>query len=228
MKTFTIAASALLLSSAAALAQTDAATSEEPVEAPVAEADASQGAAETPVAETDAAASDQDAETPVADDATAKDGVDVTEDNAAAPAPGAVVVVAPVPAGGAEEGAISGEGAPLTLSDTFRADQVTGNSIYALREDVDATVWDDDGAVEDIQANYENIGSIDDLLLDSDGKLVGLLAEVGGFLGLGDKLVVLGLDEVRVVVAGDEAYYVTQAHREALENREPVDAAIWD
>lgn len=42
----------------------------------------------------------------------------------------------------------------------------------------------------------EEIGSINNLILDQDGRLVGLVVGVGGYLGLGEKEVALSWDQV--------------------------------
>jgi hypothetical protein len=44
----------------------------------------------------------------------------------------------------------------------------------------------------------EEIGEIDEVLVDSTGKPVAVAAEVGGFLGIGDKTVVIGLDQLQL------------------------------
>jgi hypothetical protein len=44
----------------------------------------------------------------------------------------------------------------------------------------------------------DEIGAIDEVLVDSTGQPVAVAAEVGGFLGIGDKTVVIGLDQLRL------------------------------
>ena len=44
--------------------------------------------------------------------------------------------------------------------------------------------------------NGEEIGDVDEVLVDASGQPVAISADVGGFLGLGDKDVVIGLDQV--------------------------------
>ena len=44
----------------------------------------------------------------------------------------------------------------------------------------------------------ENIGKINDLVFDSDGKIVGAVVSVGGFLGMGAKDVGVNWDELQV------------------------------
>ena len=44
--------------------------------------------------------------------------------------------------------------------------------------------------------NGEEIGDVDDVLVDASAKPVAISADVGGFLGLGEKEVVIGIDQV--------------------------------
>jgi len=51
-------------------------------------------------------------------------------------------------------------------------------------------------AMEIYGANGEEIGEVDDVLVDASAKPVAVSADVGGFLGVGEKGVVIGLDQV--------------------------------
>ena len=44
--------------------------------------------------------------------------------------------------------------------------------------------------------NGEEIGDVDDVLVDASAKPVAISADVGGFLGMGEKDVVIGIDQV--------------------------------
>ncbi|MDN2580676.1 PRC-barrel domain-containing protein [Aquibium sp. ELW1220] len=48
-------------------------------------------------------------------------------------------------------------------------------------------------------ANGEEIGEIDDVLGDAAGQPSAVTLEVGGFLGMGEREVVIGLDEIEVI-----------------------------
>jgi sporulation protein YlmC with PRC-barrel domain len=51
------------------------------------------------------------------------------------------------------------------------------------------------GAVYDVQ--NRNIGSVKDIVLDRDGKVAGVIVDVGTFLGAGGKYVAVGLNDFR-------------------------------
>lgn len=76
---------------------------------------------------------------------------------------------------------------------------------------------------------YDNIGSIEDVVLDSSGQMVGIVAEVGGFLDIGDKHVMLPVEDVRLVPVDDTEYaYVTRLTADQLMELPNVDEGFWD
>ena len=59
--------------------------------------------------------------------------------------------------------------------------------------------------------------------------MVGVVAEVGGFLDIGDKHVLIRMDDVRLSAVDDETYVlVTRKTEEELEQMEAVDEGWWD
>ena len=70
--------------------------------------------------------------------------------------------------------------------------------------------------VEDMDlknAAGDQIGEVDEVLTDASGQPVAIAVEVGGFLGVGDREVVLGLDQVKLVNDG----LVTSADKAMIE-----------
>ncbi len=49
-----------------------------------------------------------------------------------------------------------------------------------------------------VNAEGDTIGDIEEVLADAEGRIVAVTAEVGGFLGLGDKEVVVSLDHLEL------------------------------
>ncbi len=49
-------------------------------------------------------------------------------------------------------------------------------------------------------ANNENIGEVDDILIDRDGRIAALLVGVGGFLGIGEKNVAIPMQAFEIVM----------------------------
>ena len=71
----------------------------------------------------------------------------------------------------------------------------------------------------------ENVGEINDLIFGNDGKIVGVVIGVGGFLGIGEKDVLVSLDSIRMTKAdgSDTVQLVVDASKEALENAPSFD-----
>ena len=71
----------------------------------------------------------------------------------------------------------------------------------------------------------ENVGEINDLIFGNDGKIVGVVIGVGGFLGIGAKDVLVSLDSIRMTKAdgSDTVQLVVDASKEALENAPSFD-----
>ena len=63
----------------------------------------------------------------------------------------------------------------------------------------------------------EEIGEIERVLVDEDGRPAAVTAEVGGFLGVGEKTVVIGLDRLRLE-GEDEPDLATTYTREELQD----------
>lgn len=70
--------------------------------------------------------------------------------------------------------------------------------------------------------NNEEIGEIEDFVVDANGQITGAIIEVGGFLGLGEKEVLVPMDRLQIMTAGgaftDARVYIdsTEERLEAL------------
>jgi sporulation protein YlmC with PRC-barrel domain len=76
----------------------------------------------------------------------------------------------------------------------------------------------------------EELGSIEDTVIDPrSGEISYVVLSIGGFLGVGEKLVAVPWDQLRIVESDDEdgPYYVVDATRETLERREGLDDDDW-
>ena len=76
----------------------------------------------------------------------------------------------------------------------------------------------------------EEVGSIADLVMDPDQKLVGVVLSVGGFLGIGEKWVAVPVDQIDFPTADQPARLLAAVTEEQLKNapdfttRETVEA----
>ena len=66
----------------------------------------------------------------------------------------------------------------------------------------------------------ENVGEINDLVFGNDGKIVGVVIGVGGFLGIGEKDVLVSLESIRMTKqeGSDVTQLVVDASKETLDN----------
>lgn len=114
-------------------------------------------------------------------------------------------------------------------SDLIRTRDITGGTIYTMNESYDEGSWGTDTYYTDADAGWNDIGEIEDVILNRDGQMVGIVAEVGGFLDIGDKHVMLPVEDVKLVAVDDKSYsYVTRLSEEQLEELESVDEGWWN
>jgi len=77
-------------------------------------------------------------------------------------------------------------------------------------------------------ANDANVGEIGDILLSSDGKVDAYLVDVGGFLGMGEKEVAIGSDNLVFMTDNDgNKYLYTTFTKEQLDAAAAYDKASY-
>lgn len=118
----------------------------------------------------------------------------------------------------------------------IRSRDITAGPVYTTNEAYDEGSWGGDGdetwgwsGYDEVGADWNEIGEIEDIVLDRSGQLVGVVAEVGGFLGIGDKHVMLRVGDVDLVPVDDQSYsLITRYSEEELEEMPGVDEAWWE
>lgn len=119
------------------------------------------------------------------------------------------------------------------LSDRFiRAKNIIGADIYTQYMEYDETIWGNTDYYETLDTDWEEIGEVVDLVISRDGKIVGVIAEVGGWLDIGDAHVVINLADLKTVGGTVDDDYgdlslVTPLSEEQLESRQEVDSGWW-
>ena len=110
----------------------------------------------------------------------------------------------------------------------IRSRDMTGGNVYTMDAAADEG-WDSVRVHDQVAANWNTVGEIEDILLSRDGKVTGIVAEVGGFLDITDKHVMLSIDDVNLVAVDDTTYgYVTRKSEDELEELPGVDEAFWN
>lgn len=78
----------------------------------------------------------------------------------------------------------------------------------------------------------QSVGTVSDIIIDSDGKVVAVIVNVGGFLGLGETAVPIALRHLVITrVDADQLAIRTSLSREAIDQaarQEPVDSPLPD
>jgi hypothetical protein len=125
----------------------------------------------------------------------------------------------------------------MNMDDLIRTRDITGGPVYSIASNYDEARWMDMDDREYYSGtnyaygsdDYRQIGEIEDIVLDQSGQMVGLVAEVGGFLDIGDKHVMVEVGDLRLVPVDDTSYaYVTRLSEEQLEELPSVDEGFFD
>ena len=95
----------------------------------------------------------------------------------------------------------------------LRASELMGATVYVTDTEVAATT------VDAVPEEWENVANIDDFVLSPDGTIRGVLVDVGGFLGIGARQVMVNMDALNFVRQqdADGVYVVFMSTREELE-----------
>ncbi|UFZ03892.1 PRC-barrel domain-containing protein [Bradyrhizobium ontarionense] len=94
-------------------------------------------------------------------------------------------------------------GSLLLATAAFAAESTTTTTSTTTRADTTAASYKGDWrssklvGVKVYNNNNENVGSIDDLLVDKSGAVKGIVIGVGGFLGMGEHLVAVSFDQIK-------------------------------
>ncbi len=106
----------------------------------------------------------------------------------------------------------------------IRTRDITGGAVYAVDADGDMSDWDEGMTYDTVSEDWDNVGEIEDIVLNSDGSFRGIVAEVGGFLDIGDKHVLLEIDNAKFVPIDDGEYsVVTNMTKDQLMELEDID-----
>jgi sporulation protein YlmC with PRC-barrel domain len=76
--------------------------------------------------------------------------------------------------------------------------------------------------------NAENIGDVNDLIIDDNGAITQAVIGVGGFLGIGEKDVAVPFDDLQVVERDGDIRLIYSASKEQLENAQAFDRTAYD
>ena len=75
----------------------------------------------------------------------------------------------------------------------IRTRDITGGDVYTTNE-ADDEGWDADGYYDALGADWNEIGEIEEVLINASGEVVAVTVEAGGFLDIGDEEIVFTMD----------------------------------
>ena len=115
-----------------------------------------------------------------------------------------------------------------TSANLVKADDLEDGNVYSLETGIESGTWG--GATyTEVSPEWDDICDIEDLVLDSSGQLVAVVAEIGGFLDIGDRHVLLPVGDVRLVPNEEGRYsYVTRLSQQELEQLPQIEESFWD
>jgi sporulation protein YlmC with PRC-barrel domain len=155
------------------------------------------------------ASSDQ-LKTQAAFDCKAYDVATVTTNNATTTANTNAAVVAPSTTAKANTTMAATDKASLSPVDPgkIRSQDLVGTTVYG--------------------ANDERVGEIGDLVLTKDSKIDSVIMDVGGFLGMGEKEVAVGMDKLKFMEdKAGKSYLYTNFTKEQLKAQPAYDKTTW-
>lgn len=115
---------------------------------------------------------------------------------------------------------IAAQDAQMANVPGFRASKFIGMDLYTLAPervdelrrtdaapaaDMPGAHWSSGPAFVSARDQWEDIGKVDDIVLSQDGNVQGVLLDVGGFLGIGARTVMVSIDDLYFVADSDRA-----------------------
>lgn len=100
----------------------------------------------------------------------------------------------------------------------FYASDLIGMRIYNSEAEVENEAEVADGA----EKEWDDIGEVNDVILSADGEVKGVILGVGGFLGVGERDVVISMDDIKILNEegeSDDRFLVVNTSKEALEQQ---------
>jgi PRC-barrel domain len=92
-------------------------------------------------------------------------------------------------------------------------------TVVSLEGQYDDNVWKDHAPLSTMNAGLTEIGHVQDIVLTPRGEVRGLTVDVGGFLGIGSKSVLIPLSDIRLArpdPGSDELTVVTRLNQQQL------------
>lgn len=137
---------------------------------------------------------------------------------------GASAVIGQEETAGSGSGILTGE----QFDRAIRADEAIGATVYTMNEAYDENVWLENRYWENIDDDWDAIGEVEDIIISRDGRVIGLVVEVGGWLDIGDENYVVDLQDLRVVGEEDgDVDFATRLSQAQMEQMPRAPSESW-
>lgn len=126
----------------------------------------------------------------------------------------------------AQDATMTGMFRPAADPMELRASEFIGMRVYASEAAVDAEEY------AGMQEDWADIGEINDVILSRDGAVDAVLVDIGGFLGMGERQVAVGMESIRFVAdsstadAAEDFFLVMAATRADFEAAPDYNAGV--
>ena len=102
--------------------------------------------------------------------------------------------------------------------DAIYASDLVGMDVYSSATDYTTEYGNNQPATADVRSQWDDIGEINDVVLSPDGDVLGVLVDIGGFLGIGARTVALDMSQIHFLNDEDGTRFAAvTSSREALE-----------
>lgn len=110
----------------------------------------------------------------------------------------------------------------------LRTSEMVGGDVYAVTQEWSDSDWNDATTFDAARDDWQQVGTITDVVLNEDGTAAGLVIEHGGFLDIGDHTVLLSMKDVRrIETDAGTIDYVTNMTESAIEEMPEVEEGGW-
>ncbi len=136
----------------------------------------------------------------------------------------ALALMVAVPAYAAEEDVRSFETVEKSERGDIYASELIGMRIYATEDDFEEKPYQ-----EGAEADWDDIGEVDDVILTQDGKVKAVVLGIGGFLGIGERDIAVkmsSLNRVRESDDRDDFFLVVNTNKDTLMNAAAYDRRV--
>ncbi len=128
----------------------------------------------------------------------------------------ALALTLAVPAYAADEDGMSLERVEQSERGDIYASELIGMRIYATEDDFNEKPYK-----EGAEAEWDDIGEVDDVILTKDGKVKAVVLGIGGFLGLGESDIAVKMSSLKRVQESDDQndfFLVVSTNKDKLMN----------